>query len=221
MNTRIQWEDQVFGAMSEAGGLSRSDAQAVVEGQQIQGRDVLEQGWRDRLSPAAAAARILMLAEGGDTPSLRETESVTETDDRRSTLGGDGAPTPNHVAEILGELVRAVDAGTSADYRALQETGTMRVARAVLASHAPSHSDDDAVDHFAQVMKGKLAKKRGEGLGGWNDKTQCSAERLSQMLRCHIEKGDPVDVANLAMMLYERGERITSAGGEASAHAAN
>lgn len=72
----------------------------------------------------------------------------------------------------------------------------------------PPHPDDLAVDRFAAAMKAKLAKKRAEGRGGWQNKDDCSAEFLSELLRGHVEKGDPVDVANLAMMLHQRGERI-------------
>lgn len=71
-----------------------------------------------------------------------------------------------------------------------------------------AHPDDLAVDRFAVAMKAKLAKKRAEGRGGWGGPT-CNAEILSQMLRKHVEKGDPVDVANFCMMLHQRGERIT------------
>ncbi|WP_395451153.1 hypothetical protein ACHMW7_16000 [Aminobacter sp. UC22_36] len=70
-----------------------------------------------------------------------------------------------------------------------------------------AHPDDLAVDRFAAVMKAKLAKKREEGRGGWEGPA-CNAEILSIMLRKHVEKGDPVDVANLAMMLQQRGEGI-------------
>lgn len=73
-----------------------------------------------------------------------------------------------------------------------------------------AHPDDIAVDRFAEVMKAKLAKKRDEGRGGWEDKDECSQIFLSQLLREHVEKGDPVDVGNLAMMLHQRGERIAS-----------
>ncbi|WP_241130717.1 hypothetical protein [Achromobacter xylosoxidans] len=73
------------------------------------------------------------------------------------------------------------------------------------------HPDDIAVDNFAAAMKAKLAKKRAEGRGGWNDKSQCTAEFLSQLLRGHVDKGDPVDVGNLAMMLHQRGEAIAPA----------
>lgn len=74
--------------------------------------------------------------------------------------------------------------------------------------HVDVHPDDIAVDRFADAMKIKLAKKRNEGRGGWADKTECSQIFLSQLLREHVEKGDPVDVGNLAMMLHQRGERI-------------
>ena len=75
---------------------------------------------------------------------------------------------------------------------------------------APAHEDDLAVDRFAAVMKAKLAKKRDDGRGGWSG-PECSEETLSHMLRDHVGKGDPVDVANFAMMLHQRGERIAQA----------
>lgn len=75
---------------------------------------------------------------------------------------------------------------------------------------APAHEDELAVDRFAAVMKTKLAKKRNDGRGGWSG-PECSEETLSRMLRDHVGKGDPVDVANFAMMLHQRGERIAQA----------
>ncbi|RWR30485.1 hypothetical protein D2T29_12505 [Sinirhodobacter populi] len=84
-------------------------------------------------------------------------------------------------------------------------------ARAALSTPAAAaHLDDAAVDRFASAMKAKLAKKREDGRGGWSG-PDCSAPILSQMLREHVEKGDPIDVANFAMMLHQRGERIESA----------
>lgn len=82
-------------------------------------------------------------------------------------------------------------------------------------SRAP-HADDFAVDDFAYAMKGKLAQKRDEGRGGWENKEECSAEFLSHLLREHVEKGDPVDVANFCMMLHHRGERIRALSRDAS-----
>lgn len=88
------------------------------------------------------------------------------------------------------------------------ESPTIDLARRVLAGTDHQHADDIAVDQFAAAMKAKLAKKRAEGRDGWSDKSQCTAEFLSQLLRGHVDKGDPVDVGNLAMMLHQRGERI-------------
>jgi hypothetical protein len=70
------------------------------------------------------------------------------------------------------------------------------------------HPDDLAVDRFAAAMKAKLAKKRDEGRGGWQDKEHCSNAFLSRLLVEHVQKGDPVDVANIAMMIHQRGESI-------------
>ncbi|KQY71327.1 hypothetical protein ASD52_06485 [Ensifer sp. Root142] len=75
----------------------------------------------------------------------------------------------------------------------------------------PPHADDAAVDSFFYEMKEKLAKKRDEGRGGWENKAECSEVFLSQLLREHVEKGDPIDVANFCMMLSQRGERISPA----------
>lgn len=86
------------------------------------------------------------------------------------------------------------DASPSAEDRALGDT----------------HPDDVAVDRFALAMKAKLAKKRMQGRGGWDDEDECSALWLSSLLREHVEKGDPLDVGNFAMMLHQRGERISS-----------
>lgn len=88
----------------------------------------------------------------------------------------------------------------------------LRQADAVLS--APStevHPDDKAVDLFADAMKVKLTQKRKEGRGGWWDDAFCNNPELSAMLREHVDKGDPLDVGNLAMMLHQRGERIAQA----------
>lgn len=69
------------------------------------------------------------------------------------------------------------------------------------------HPDDIAVNKFAAAMKEKMAKKRAQGYGGWNDNDECSVERLNYLLRTHVEKGDPIDVGNFCMMLFNRGER--------------
>lgn len=67
--------------------------------------------------------------------------------------------------------------------------------------------DNEAVDKLAQAMKDKLAKKREEGYGGW-DKPHCTNGNLSDFLRIHVKKGDPVDVANFCAFLFARGSEI-------------
>lgn len=94
--------------------------------------------------------------------------------------------------EIIGPLLRQADAVLSAP-------------------KAEAHPDDKAVDRFAEAMKIKLAQKRKEGRGGWWDDAYCNNSEISAMLREHVEKGDPLDVGNLAMMLHQRGERIAPA----------
>lgn len=79
------------------------------------------------------------------------------------------------------------------------------------------HPDDFAVDAFAARMKAKLASARAKGRGGWDDPAQCSVETLQAMLRDHLVKGDPVDVANFCMMLehYGASTRLQSASASA------
>lgn len=73
------------------------------------------------------------------------------------------------------------------------------------------HPDDAAVDRFAAAMKEKMAKSRAKGRGGWEDPAQCSVEALQSMLLGHLDKGDPVDVGNFAMMLWSRGASVSAA----------
>ena len=88
----------------------------------------------------------------------------------------------------------------------LNEVRRTRDALLVAAEQQPApHPDDDAVDRFAAAMKAKLNENRREGRGGWQSMT---AEQLSALLHEHVRKGDPVDVANLAMMLHQNGQVI-------------
>lgn len=71
------------------------------------------------------------------------------------------------------------------------------------------HPDDVAVDQFAVAMKAKLAMKRDQGLGGWDDPKQCHIDYLMQLLREQLQSRaviDPVDIGNLAMMIHNRPE---------------
>lgn len=67
--------------------------------------------------------------------------------------------------------------------------------------------DDIATDRLATAMKAKLARKRSHGFGGWQG-AAVSRQHLSNLLRRHVEKGDPIDVANYCAFLHARGEFI-------------
>lgn len=82
--------------------------------------------------------------------------------------------------------------------------GNLRQAELRMQSH-DHNQDNAAVDLAAVAMKGKMAACRIKGRSGWNDPLLCSAASLRAMLREHVEKGDPVDVLNIAMMLFNRG----------------
>ena len=66
--------------------------------------------------------------------------------------------------------------------------------------------DNEAVDKLAQAMKNKLAKKREQGYHGW---ATCKHGDLVQLLINHVDKGDPIDVANFCAFLFARGEPLT------------
>ncbi|WP_255519691.1 hypothetical protein [Cupriavidus sp. IK-TO18] len=68
--------------------------------------------------------------------------------------------------------------------------------------------DDAAIDRFAIELKKKLAKARDKGRGGWQT---CPSADLSRMLREHVDKGDPRDVANFCAFLWALGQPITPA----------
>lgn len=87
-------------------------------------------------------------------------------------------------------------------------SGKNRVTAKNLTPPKRRHPDDEAVDQFAKAMKAKMAASRAKGRGGWDDLDACGSEDLCRMLVEHVAKGDPVDVANFAMMLHARGEAI-------------
>jgi len=65
---------------------------------------------------------------------------------------------------------------------------------------------NEVVDEFAQAMKLKLAQKAREGWSGW-DKPESSIRiwnaMLAQGAAVPLAKGQEVDIANLAMMLWK------------------
>jgi len=72
----------------------------------------------------------------------------------------------------------------------------------------PYHPDDHGVDKFSKAMREKLKLKREQGEEGWNIPSKCSIDRLTSLFRLSLVKGDLVDIANFAMMLHQRGQRV-------------
>ncbi|WP_070106461.1 hypothetical protein [Burkholderia plantarii] len=94
--------------------------------------------------------------------------------------------------------------------RAVEDEVVLNVARASQAAapaDAREHVDDVAVDEFAIAMKAKMAAARANGRSGWET---CAPADLSRMLREHVDKGDPRDVANFCMMLHHHGAPISA-----------
>ena len=64
--------------------------------------------------------------------------------------------------------------------------------------------DTRAVLLTAQGMLDKMYASSDAGRSGWHDPTRCSTRMLMTALLEHIAKGDMIDVANFAMMLWQR-----------------
>lgn len=65
-------------------------------------------------------------------------------------------------------------------------------------------ADHLGVRRFTREMHRKMTKKRHQGYGGWNLPAQCTVESLTNMLADHLRKGDMIDIANFAMMIWNR-----------------
>lgn len=72
---------------------------------------------------------------------------------------------------------------------------------------ANEHFDAVAIEQFSWVLKAKMAENRAKGRQGWE---KCPPAKLSTMLRHHVEKGDPRDVALFCMMLWHQAASIES-----------
>jgi len=134
----------------------------------------------------APGSKLIPLYTHPQTPQVQMTEDEIWRSDAIMEVNAD-AQLP---IELIVEFVRAVEA-----HHGIKE-------------QPGQHPDDQAVDRFAVAMKAKLAVARAKGRGGWDDPAQCTVDHLSNLLHSHVAKGDPVDVANFAMMLHQRGSGI-------------
>jgi hypothetical protein len=122
--------------------------------------------------------------------------------------------TVDDLADIMrGDTLNPITAGFTIEDLArhlLTHPVTAPLLNSALHTHsgtpALEETDRIAVDRFAAAMKLKLFQKSKEGRQGWKG---APAEHLSRLLCEHIHKGDPVDVANFAMMLHQNGQSIT------------
>lgn len=64
-------------------------------------------------------------------------------------------------------------------------------------------ADKLLADMVSHEMRKKLKKKREDGRGGWFG-PNCSNKELRAMLLEHVEKGDLIDIINLAAMIMAR-----------------
>ena len=120
----------------------------------------------------------------------------------------DGKPsvdlTPEAVERLADDL-QFVAAATGPNYAAaiaLSAASTLRALSARVAElEAEPHWDDHCVNQFAKMMREKMAASRAKGRSGWADPAKCSVDYLRHLLYEHLDKGDPVDVANFCMML--------------------
>lgn len=67
-------------------------------------------------------------------------------------------------------------------------------------------ADNATVEVLAMNIKAKLTGLRAKGYRGWNN--DCTHQRLSELLREFVDKGDPVDMANFCAFLLARSESI-------------
>lgn len=152
--------------------------------------------------------RVVYELMNGDRDELDLEEEVggleAEVSDLERQVAG-YKETADLVDEIIADLADAAPAITE-----LSEAVKRLEAYKSMRPHpggAP-HADDAAVDRFAAALKAKLSAARAKGRCGWQNAEPGMQQRLSDMLRAHVEKGDPRDVANFAMFLFCRGESI-------------
>lgn len=69
-----------------------------------------------------------------------------------------------------------------------------------------------AVEAFAITMLEKLKKKQQSRWRGWNDSGLAWPCDCRRRLREHLSRGDPIDVANFAMFLWNLSEPTSKAG---------
>lgn len=60
---RNDWESAVYDALSEQGNMTWSDAQAMIEAQEVQSNDVLASAWDDGMIASQTVKLLLKMSE--------------------------------------------------------------------------------------------------------------------------------------------------------------
>lgn len=144
---------------------------------------------------AADLLRTSLPAPVDEPANLREPPQAAHSHDKTSVLMAIKKLTAGFFS---GENRSATQAG-----RILMEIEAIATAAM---TQTTQHPDDIAIDQFAAAMKAKMAASRAQGQGHWH---ACHPAAISRMLREHVEKGDPVDVANFCMSLHHLGHQIS------------
>lgn len=178
----------------------------------------------EKLAPAKAAREHLarsMPAKLTDDEALLM-EALDFGQFSQDMLGADGArkglsePVRQALVRVLTQMYERLYNSDSGSARSMpasspaDEEARLMLALVSLRRKHPSlvHPDQAAVRKFAAAMEGKMAWARSKGRKGWDDPQECAIEFLQQLLRGHLLKGDPVDVANFCMMLWNRGAKV-------------
>lgn len=173
----------------------------------------------EKLAPASGALQQVQGAAdsiGAAPPSLAPTLDEAFDQVKGALLREAGikpdAPAPAGMVLVPREPTRAwVEAFMRhTGYTDEEAAATIEFLLAAAPAEPVAHADDVAVDKFAEAMKAKLAAARAKGRGGWDDREDLE-QHLSNLLRAHVDKGDPRDVANFCCFLWNRGEAICAA----------
>lgn len=174
--------------------------------------------YRAHMAAKENQARIYLMQRDAARRERDELRAViTEKDAEIARLIEDRARFPDR-SDFVGSMIAAHIGNLKAAVKQAQEFAAKHRREMELAQEerdelraqlaADQHSDDAAVNRFAIAMKAKLAEARAKGRSGWDDPAQCSEEFLARLLIEHLGKGNAgtfEDVANFAMMLYQRG----------------
>lgn len=196
------WEAEIESMVASAYDIGRANAPAPAT--------PIEDGYTKAFYEIAS---VLGIGARADTPENVFRNEMLPRIVALASLEASLAPMPS-VEATLRAMARNYTRGHSWDNLDMEAClrgadEIKRLIAALASSQVSPHPDDIAVDRFAAAMKEKLAGARAKGRGGW-ERPDCTREALSAMLREHVEKGDPRDVANFCMFLHQRGEGIAA-----------